>query len=176
MKQKILMLTFLAMGLSQTLSAQNGGGRRNFDPAEMAERGANRLAKDMDLKDEAKDNFVSLYKEYMTERVKAQRQGDDDTNARRRGEIDYDNLSAEEAKNMVNKRFEQQQALLDVEKTYYKKFSEMLTPQQVARVFTQQRTGGDRNPGGRSDNGGQRGGFGGPGGGFGGQGGPGGGF
>ena len=71
-------------------------------------------------------------------------------------------------------QIEQQKARLEIQKKYYAEFSKTLKPQQLIRIFGQQRPQGQRgqqgNQQGQRGNGG-RGGFGGPGGGFGGPGG-----
>lgn len=181
MKFKTILVTAAVLIATCHVNAQeNGNNRRqrgSFDPTEMAERNANRLAKEMDLKDEAKEKFVNVYKEYQTAKYEAQNPKKDseltDEQRQQQRNPDFNKMTADEAKALINETFNKQQAALDIDKTYYKVFSEMLTPQQTARIFVQQRrnrvgnmNGGMRGQGGPGGFGGQGGGFGGPGGGF----------
>ena len=48
---------------------------------------------------------------------------------------DYDKMSAEEAKSQLNKSFEVGQQLLDNRKRYAEKMQQVITPQQVLKLF-----------------------------------------
>ncbi len=137
--------------------------------AQMVEQQAERMAKDLDLKGDAKTSFVALYKEYQNELMSTQQR--QRGQQRQDGQSDRKKLTDEEAQKQIDEYFArqesqivQQQKRLEVEKKYYEEFKKTLTVQQLAKVFRQrqmmQRQGGQR-PGG----------FGGPQGGFGGNGG-----
>lgn len=157
-----------------TASAQNNqqGRRRRMDTTEMYNRQAERLVKQMKLDDEKKDLFTVLYLDYMAARQNAANpKGEEDGDER----VDLKKLTDEKAKELVEKQFARTEAQLKVDKEYYPKFLEFLTPVQVAQVFVQRLSRGNaegQRPGGGF--GGGRGGFGG--GGFGGGGFGGGGF
>ena len=158
-----------------TVSAQNEGRSRrerqnNVDMSELNNRRATRLAKDMKLDDETTGKFVVLYLDYQNSRHNAAnpKGGDVESTSTR---IDFDELTDSQAKDLIEKRFAAQEAQLKVDKEYYPKFLEFLTPVQVARVYlgggnnTRMNTmpmGGMRMGGGNFGNGG----FGGRGGGF----------
>lgn len=159
--------------------AQNDGrsSRRerqnNVDMSELNNRRATRLAKDMKLDDEINGKFVVLYLDYLAARHNAAnpKGGDVETASNR---IDYDELTDAEAKELIEKRFAAQDAQLKVDKEYYPKFLEFLTPVQVARVYLNSANAngarmGTMPMGGMRPMGGGNfgaGGFGGPGGGF----------
>ena len=159
---------------------------------ERIERSADRLAKDLDLKDDAKKAFTETYAAYQKEMFATnQLQGlaqRIDQNGR---EDEKKELTKEEATAKIKENFDRQeqqiatmQKRLEVQKKYAEEFGKILTPQQVLKVLTpqrgqgnreqMQRRQGDNNRRGGNFEGGPRAGFGGgPGGGFGG---PGGGF
>lgn len=148
---------------------------------EMIDRQAERMAKDLDLKDDAKTAFMEKYKAYQTELMAVmgdeQRRGRDE-------EGNFDKMTDEECYGKVKealerqeKQVEQAQKRLEITKKYLTEFMATLTPQQLAKVFAQRQRnnggqgfGGGRGfgGGGQGGFGGGRGGFGGPGGGFGG--------
>lgn len=151
--------------ISTTVFAQNNnrGQRQRLDPTEMHNRMAERLAKDMKLDDDKAGFFKVLYLDYQTARQNA---------VNPKGEVeervDMKKLTDEKATELIEKHFAAQEAQLAVDKEYYAKFIELITPAQAAQIFLQRQGGGMQRQGGM--NGGRPGGFGGPGG-FRGQGG-----
>ena len=156
--------------------------------AERIERAADRMAKDFDLKDDAKATFISIYTAYQKEMFATnQSQGQRFEQAERAEEKKQ---TDEEATAKIQENFSRQeqqiatmQKRLDIQKKYSTEFAKVLTPQQVLKVLTPQRGQGGRGQGQRGEGerrgnfeggprggfgGGARGGFGGPGGGFGG--------
>ncbi len=152
--------------------------------AERIEKSAERLAKDFNLKDDAKKTFVSIYSDYQKEMFATnQPQGQ-----RQQANLNEEKkeLSEEEATAKIKENFNRQeqqiatmQKRLDTQKKFAEKFSEVLTPQQILKVLTPQRGQGQRGQDQRMNNDGNqrrnnfeegaRRGFGGPrGGGFGG--------
>lgn len=171
-------LFVLALACAVTAFAQNGNeGRRerqnNFSLAEMNNRMASRLAKQMKLDDETEQKFTALFLDYQNARHNAVNpRGGDQESAEQR--VNFEKLTDAEATDLIQKNFERQEKQLAVDKEYLPKFLEILTPAQVAQIYLQRGGGrqlGQRGNGPRGN--GPRGGFGGPGGGFGG---PGGGF
>ncbi len=176
----ILMATLAMFSLS--MSAQ--GQRQRLSEEEMAklraeqvQKQADRLAKDLDLKDDAKAGFVATYTEYMDAlanvRSVAREENREEANEDRSNRKEKD-LSDEEATKRLEQIFarqeeqiEQSKKALEVTRQYYAKFKETLTPQQLLKVFSQQQRGGQRGQGGQG--GPMGGGQGGP---MGGQGGP----
>jgi len=157
---------------------------------ERIEKAAERMAKDFELKDDAKDAFIKCYSEYQKEMFATNQLQNQRMEQVGRDE-EKKEMSEEEATAKIKENFSRQeqqiatmQKRLEVQKKYAEELSKTLTPQQVLKVLTPQRGQGQRGQefrrqgdGERRPNfeGGPRGGFGGGprGGGFGG---PGGGF
>lgn len=188
--KKTIIVAALALLSSVAVSAQErmSAEQREKAIAERIGNAADRMAKDFDLKDDAKKSFVETYTAYQKEMFATNQFQGQRTEQGNRGE-DSKELSAEDAQARIKQNFERQeqqiatmQKRLEVQKKYAEEFAKTLTPQQVLRLLTPQRNqqGGrdqQRGQGNRGNfGGGQRGG--GFGGGFGGGGfgGPGGGF
>ncbi len=181
--------TLIVMAVALLCAGQMNAQREQRSPeemqkarAEMVKQNAERLAKDFDLKDDAKTAFIEKYTQYQNEMFADMRpQGDRQQPQEERKKTSE--MSDEEVTALIQSAFERQekqievmQKRLEVQKKYYAEFSQTLTPKQLIRIFGQQRPQGQRqgqgqNQGQRGGFGGGRGGFGGPGGGFGGPGG-----
>ena len=179
--KKTIIVAVLALLSSTAACAQErmSAEERTAAIAERIENAANRLAKDFDLKDEAKKSFVETYTAYQKEMFATnQFQGQRDEQGGRNEE--KKELTAEEAQAKLKQNFDRQeqqiatmQKRLEVQKKYAEELGKVLTPQQVLKVLTPQRGqqgGRDQQRRGGNGNGERRGGFeGGPrGGGFGG--------
>lgn len=179
MKTKVYAIAMALMLTAVGASAQNDNSKRrerqnNIDITEVYNRQAQRLVKQLKLKDDVEDKFTVLYLDWQNTRhnVANPKGGDQESTEQR---TDFTKLSDGEATELIQKNFDRQEKQLAVDKEYLPKFLEFLTPQQAAQLFINQqgRTfGGNQMRGERPDGfgGGRGGGFGGPGGG------PGGGF
>lgn len=154
MKTNFFIATAIFCLVSFSASAQDGNNRRQrFDRAEMIQRYADRLAQQMNLSEEKSSTFKVLFMDYQMARQNA---------ANPKGEneqpenVDMKKLSDEQASELVQKHFAAQEAQLKVDKEYYPKFLEILTPSQAAQVFVPQRGMGQRGQGQRGRNGGGR--------------------
>ncbi len=177
MKRTMILMAAFAM-FSLSMSAQGQRQRLGAEEiaklrAEQVQKQADRLAKDLDLKDDAKANFVAMYTDYQNAladvRMVARDEDREDADADRDNRKEKD-LTDEEATKRLEEVFarqeeqiEQSKKSLEVTREYYAKFKETLTPQQLLKVFSQQQRGGR---GGRGGQGGEQGGP------MGGQGGP----
>lgn len=168
MKKTLFLMLIFAFAVS--VSAQNEGRRErqnNMSLAEMYNRQASRLAKQLKLEDEAEQKFMALYLDYQNARHNvANPSGGDQEGVEQR--TDFRNLSDEAATELIQNNFDRQEKQLAVDREYLPKFLEILTPVQAAQVYLQR--GGGNRPGGQQQ-GGPRGGVGrgnGPRGGFGG--------
>lgn len=191
--RKTIVMAVLALMSYTAVSAQERMSEEERAKAidERIEKAAERMAKDFDLKDDAKKTFVSTYTAYQKEMFATnQFQGQRQEQLNR--DEEKKELSDDEAKAKIKENFDRQeqqiatmQKRLEVQKKYSEELSKVLTPQQVLKVLTPQRGQGQRGQdqrrqgdgerrgnfegGSRSGfGGGPRGGFGGPGGGFGG--------
>lgn len=158
MKKNILLAAVLAL-VSVAAMAQNpnGGQRQRFDPTEMYNRMAERLAKQMKLDDEKSASFKVLYLDYQMARQNAEKPKGEDA---KQSASDFKKMTDAEATALIEKQFATQEAQLAVDKSYLPKFLELLTPVQVAQVYVRR--------GGMQSARPQQGGMGRPGGGFGG--------
>ena len=157
MKKNFIIAAIAMMLVSLSTFAQ---GNANFD--EMFSRMAGRLAKNMKLDDVATEQFTTLYAEYMKARMAAAGE-----QPGRRERVDMENLTDEQATEMIEKNFKTQETQLAVDREYYAKFIRIITPAQAAQIFVRRAgmMGGQRMGGNRGGFNGPRGGgdFGGPG-------------
>lgn len=133
MKKNILLATVLAL-VSVVAMAQNpnGGQRQRFDPTEMYNRMAERLAKQMKLDNEKAESFKVLYLDYQMARQNAEKPKGEDA---KQSAPDFKKMTDAEATALIEKQFAAQEAQLAVDKSYLPKFLELLTPVQVAQVY-----------------------------------------
>ncbi len=158
-------LALVAVSVSAQDNQQRGNRRQRMNTTEMYNRQAERLVKQFKLEDDKKDVFTVLYLDYQAARHNAAHpKGEEEQNQR----VDVKKLTDEEAKTLVDKQFARTEAQLAIDKEYYQKFLEILTPVQAAQVFVPSLSRG--NSDGNGGRGGFGGGFPGGGGGFGGGG------
>ena len=193
----LITMATLTFGFNANTNAQDND--RAERRTEMQSRQRERLAKELKLNDEQKTKFNDVYARYQNElaALMAPAEGvDAQTGASAQQESkskkEKKELTEAEATAELQKYFDQQaeqlqkqQARLDIQKKYCAELSAFLTPQQLVKVFRQQRgrngngNGQQRQRGNRDNRdgfgggprgggfgGGDRGGFGGPGGGF----------
>lgn len=191
--KKTIFVAVMALLSCTAMSAQDSERRSDVDRTrninERIEKAADRIAKDLDLKDDAKDAFIKCYSAYQKEMFATNRLQGQRIEQPNRDE-EKKELTDEEAAAKIKEGFERQeqqiatmQKRLEVQKKYSEELSKILTPQQVLKVLTPQRGQGGRGQGQRGQGdgerrgnfeggprggfgGGPRGGFGGPGGGF----------
>lgn len=179
----MIMLALVAM-ISMSAMAQDRPNREEMQArrAQAVEQQAEKLAKDFDLKGDAKTNFVATYKAYQNELVEVQMQGRQRQQGQgrdRNEQTDAKKLTNEQATQRLTEYFSRQEEQiaqqvkrLEIEKKYAAELAKTLTPQQLVTVFAQ-RNNNNQRQGGQGQRqggfgGGNRGGFGGQGGGFGG--------
>ena len=181
MKKIVLVMAMALIGVA-SVKAQDGqmsDEERAQRRAEMIQRQGEELAKDMKLSDSEKTSFMELYTKYQNElmsQFQFQRRNQNNGEERKKlSEMTDEEVTAriQEAFARQEQQIEQQKARLEIQKKYYAEFSKTLKPQQLIRIFGQQRPQGQRGQQGQQGQRGQRGnggrgGFGGPGGGFGG--------
>jgi len=184
MKKSIFMVAMM-LGISTATFAQEekkSSEDRAKMRAEMVQKQAEHLAKDFELKDANKTAFIETFTSYQNELssgMESLRRVNNGEKPEGKKE-----LTEEEAKVQIQENFERQekqiaamQSRLETQKKYYAEFAKILTPQQLVKIFAQQRRsgqqGGGQRGGGNNRQGGNRGGDrgGNRGGGFGGPGG-----
>lgn len=157
MKTRIFIAAAMLCLVSFSALAQDGNNRRQrFDRAEMLQRFADRLSQQMNLSEEKSTTFKVLYMDYQMARQNAANpKGENE----QQENVDMKNLTDQQASELVQKHFAAQEAQLKVDRDYYPKFLEILTPAQAAQVFLPQRGMGQRGQGQRGRNGGGHQGF-----------------
>ena len=114
------------------LSAQTDRQAERTNPTEMYTRMADRLARQMKLDDDKAASFKLLYLDYQTARHNATNPAGENQSD---GRLDLDKLTDEEAAELIQKRFQAQEAGLAVDKKYYTEFLQILTPRQAVQVY-----------------------------------------
>lgn len=87
----------------------------------------NMMVSELDVPQNDESQFKSLYAEYQ------QRQSE--IKSKFKASADYENMSDEEATNLLNESFEIGQQLLDNRKKYAQKFLQVIKPQQVLQMY-----------------------------------------
>ena len=180
---RIILSLIAFLTLTTSVVAQNDNSSRRerqtrINMTEVYERQATRLIKDMKLEKDKQDGFTAMYLDYQAARFNAVNPNGGDQEGTELS-TDLKELTDENADELVQKNFARQEKQLEVDKEYYKKFLEYLTPSQAARIFLQTNGGsaamnaarqmgnfGGGNFGGGMGGRGGGGGFGGGGGGF----------
>ena len=145
--KKTIIVAALALLSSVAVSAQErmSAEQREKAIAERIGSAADRMAKDFDLKDDAKKSFVETYTAYQKEMFATnQNQGQRlEQNGR---DDEKKELTKEDAEARIKQNFERQeqqiatmQKRLEVQKKYVEEFGKVLTPQQVLKVLNPQR-------------------------------------
>ncbi len=175
--KKFFLIALAAMTLAST-NANAQDNNREARRAEMQARQTERLIKDLKLTDEQKTKFEPIYNNYQKElaALREDRNREQDDNQRDKKELTDAEATAQlqEFFSRQEQQIQQSQLRLDIQKKYLAEFSNVLTPQQLLKVFrpqfgrNRQQQGGPR--GGQGFRGPRGGGFGGPGGNFGGPG------
>lgn len=141
----------MAMALMAFIGVSAMAQRQNMSPEELAarraeavERQANQLAKEFNLEGNAKQEFVTTYSAYQSE-VTALQQTERMRNDRAENSNDK-KLTDEQATKQIEDNFTRQEQQiarqvlrLKIDKKYYEKFQETLTPQQLVKIFVPQR-------------------------------------
>lgn len=171
MKKMLTLMALCLLACGQMMAQdESKSENREAKRAELIAKSGERLAKTFGLESAARDSFLAVYTQYQTEmfgtnartdkrEAKTDKEGEDkkeltDAQATERIEANFKKQEAQ---------VEQLRARLDIQKRYYARFQQMLTPAQTLKAMFPQRP----RPLGGGQQGGQgnrRGGFGGPGG------------
>lgn len=149
MKKLSLLFTALLLCGALNASAQgrrhNDGGDRTAQRQEMVQRQADQLVQRMSLDDVTAQWFVPLYVEYADALFAIRHE------AMPSRDKAIDGLSDEDAEQLILNQFEAEEKTVALKRSYYERFKQRLTSQQLVKVFAMQ-------PGQRGGQRGQRGG------------------
>ena len=123
--RNFVMAVSFALLAGSTLSAQENGNAPRMRPS--TEQIAKRMAGKLMLDDETSAKFVPLYEEYMQKLAECRtpRKEKGSQAAQSDNDIDED----------IKARFSAQEKRLEVQKSYYDKFKEVLTMRQVQQLY-----------------------------------------
>lgn len=178
MKKMLIIMALCLMACGQVMAQDEPQSEnREAKRAELIAKSGERLAKTFGLENAARDSFLAVYTQYQTEMFGTNsRTSKPEAREAQQGE-DKKELTDAQATERIEANFKRQEAQveqlqkrLDIQKRYYARFQQMLTPAQTLKAMFPQRPrqqGGER----QGAQGNRRGGFGGPGGrgGFGGS-------
>ena len=108
--------------------------RKRFSREQMAEAQAKHIAQELALDDATSKKFIETYQEYLKEvwangpRHHRHQQGQPQAQPQ-------EPQTEADAEKAIKERFEQQQKMLNLRETYYKKYSQFLTQKQIQRVY-----------------------------------------
>ncbi len=132
--KKMMTAVCLALLAGSTLSAQeNGNAPRTWKNPEPT---AKRVAAKLMLDENTTEKFVPLYQEYMQKLAECRTPRNDNA--------PQTELSDKEIDEEIKARFSAEEQRLDVQKTYYEKFKEILTMRQVRQLFERPNMGNAR--------------------------------
>lgn len=162
MKKRFLMMIMAVLMIAPcALADRNDNDQRKGNPEKMAEFKSIALAEQFGLSDKQTEKFCGTYKDYckdvaaVMEKYRPAK--------REKGH----RVTDQEVEQAIKDGFAKERALLDLKDKYYKKFSEVLTPKQIKKIYEKSqlgKRGGNRKFGPRAGmhkNGGQTQGWGG---------------
>ena len=141
--KKVITLALIAL-ITVSASAQRNSRRDRQTSVNMTElfnTQAEDLAKTLKLKKEAKTKFTAMFLDWQTARFNAINPTGGNAESEEAA-LDFKNMTDEQAEENVQKNFDRQIKQMDVDKEYYAKFKEFLTPVQAAQVLLNSRATG----------------------------------
>ncbi|MBQ4276588.1 MAG: hypothetical protein II750_00605 [Bacteroidaceae bacterium] len=162
---KQLLMLGLTLALSMSMSAQRGGGgfggggfggfggggfggfgggntnmarRATESKVESFQDQATQLAKKFKIKKANRDMFTVLYLNWQTDRFNAVNPTGGDQESEE-SQIDFENMTDSEADAIVEQSIGRQIKQIEVDRKYYQEFKSMVTTQQAAQIFLQER-------------------------------------
>lgn len=141
--KKIATLAIAAM-MSIALMAQNPQSRQNNqnpqgkrpNPEQMEQMQCKRIIEELALDNRTADIFVKVYKEYKAELRVVREQFKPVRPNREAGET---RLSDEQVEANILAGFAQSRAIVDVREKYYSEFRKTLSPQQIEKIFNEEK-------------------------------------
>ena len=142
--KKLLTLALVTLMTMSATAQNNFQGRMErqsrADRTEAINKQATSMAKDLKLKKENKDMFIALFLEWQGARFNAiNPEGGDQEAEEATATVDYKEMTDDQAKELVAKNFERQEKQMAVDKEFYNKFMDILTPVQAAQVMLETR-------------------------------------
>lgn len=132
MKKILIALAMVCMAAMPSVAQGNGNKDAKPTKEQVAQRRAEAVADRLMLGDGARAEFVPLYQKYLGELAEARKSGRIAT-AKGSAQTDKEILEG------IERELEAQQKVIDVKKSYYKKFKGMLNARQLKQLFNERR-------------------------------------
>lgn len=132
MKKILIALAMVCMAAMPSVAQGNGNKDAKPTKEQVAQRRAEAVADRLMLGDGARAEFVPLYQKYLGELAEARKSG---RTAAAKGSAQTD----KEILEGIERELDAQQKVIDVKKSYYKKFKGMLNARQLKQLFNDRR-------------------------------------
>lgn len=137
----LMMTVALAFSFNANAQGEKKGGKRNFNPEQMVQMRAQKIANKLELDDATTAKFIETYKAYLKETHEVfQKYGKPMMGKKKEQARKTDAEVEQEIKN----QFALSRALVDVRENYYSKFRAFLNPRQIKVVYSQERDNANR--------------------------------
>ena len=123
-----------AQGWAQTREGQ----RERLTSEERIEKQAVHVARSLMLGDDVVDKFIPMYSNYLKEFRSCAHM--DFRKEFGKGRMDKNNLTDEQIDKIISMRFDKCRKILDVREKYYGEFKKILTPRQIMKLYSIERS------------------------------------
>lgn len=142
MKKSVLfsMIIALVATLSFSANAQDKKEqKRKFNAEQMVQHRAEMMAQKLQLDDATASKFTTTYKEYLKEMHNIYKQNAPKNGFKGRGVGPQVRKTDAEVEQEIMNQFAMSRSIIDVREKYYKKFRTFLNPQQIQKIYSQER-------------------------------------
>lgn len=142
MKKSVLFSMIIAImaTLSFSVNAQDKKEqKRQFNAEQMVQHRAEMMAQKLQLDDNTTAKFMTTYKEYLKELHNIYKQNAPKNGFRGRGADQQVRKTDAEVEQEIMNQFAMSRSIIDVREKYYKKFRAFLNPQQIQKIYSQER-------------------------------------
>jgi hypothetical protein len=129
---KLLAIFILIAGFNLAQAQKYEGKDKAEMKAKMESLKTEFVVEKAELTESEKKAFLPIYKSYLDELSKGKYEG-------KKGKPDFATMSDKEVEAMLDKRFEDREARLKIERTYHEKFKSILPVKKVALVYQAER-------------------------------------
>ena len=139
----IACISMVALSAQAQRNQRNSGGNRQQTTREVKSetevytQRAEQYVEQWDLSPETGAKFIQLYMEWQQKRMNIIDKYGMDQKAG--ADINFKKITAEEAEQLVNEDFERLEQQAEIDRQYYAKFKEIVTPAHAAQAVVQQR-------------------------------------
>lgn len=130
----LMLVAFTMMGNLTTATAQTpmGGNKQRLSAEQIIQKRTAQMAQTLMLDDETTNKFAPIYSQYLKDRMDCMKNTNRVKGQKRNM---ANNMTDEEAENMIKNKFAQSRKLLDIQEKYYNQFRRILTPKQILKIY-----------------------------------------